>query len=561
MSVKNPFTLEEAYTVVVGDQDDGDITYMFDAMHFPAPVSKLYQSLMGPAFERGFTAAAKALQIPIAGSKVTFHHNYLYNAFLPVIPRSDEEERTLEARAEASMKAQLPIMMERWENEHLPRIKEILHRLETMNFTNAVSSFIPTLLDEVAELSAELWTIHFQIAMPCLMASQLFDELYADLLGGNEQDGHALLVGLPSESRKAGAGLSDLAAAAKVTGLDKLLLSTPANEVMAALAEAPKGEYYAAAIRDYLNEYGLRQDLFDFMVPTWQENPSIAISNIQAYLRSGHDARADHERALTSAVTALNAARARIASYPEAVRGQFEAMLIASRNASFLQEEHNFHIDQRSNALVRLLFLKLGARLVKTGVLARADDVFMLTVDELKSVSSRPLTEQAICDTRILVLERETDLDHSARIVPPPFVGAAPSGPPPADNPMQRATARFFGGQVAGDADPGQIKGNAGSRGAASGIARVARTLDEAKSLQPGEILVAITTMPAWTPLFGTAAAVVTETGGPLSHCAIVAREYGIPAVVGATGATRLIKTGQWITVDGTSGVITIDES
>ena len=207
MSVKNPFTLEEAYTVVVGDQDDGDITYMFDAMHFPAPVSKLYQSLMGPAFERGFTAAAKALQIPIAGSKVTFHHNYLYNAFLPVIPRSDEEERTLEARAEASMKAQLPIMMERWENEHLPRIKEILHRLETMNFTNAVSSFIPTLLDEVAELSAELWTIHFQIAMPCLMASQLFDELYADLLGGNEQDGHELLVGLPSESRKAGAAL------------------------------------------------------------------------------------------------------------------------------------------------------------------------------------------------------------------------------------------------------------------------------------------------------------------------------------------------------------------
>ena len=78
-------------------------------------------------------------------------------------------------------------------------------------------------------------------------------------------------------------------------------------------------------------------------------------------------------------------------------------------------------------------------------------------------------------------------------------------------------------------------------------MARVVQSLDEAKALQPGEILVTVTTMPAWTPLFGTAAAVVTETGGALSHCAIVAREYGIPAVVGAFGATRTITTGQTI--------------
>jgi rifampicin phosphotransferase len=79
-------------------------------------------------------------------------------------------------------------------------------------------------------------------------------------------------------------------------------------------------------------------------------------------------------------------------------------------------------------------------------------------------------------------------------------------------------------------------------------------------SLQPGEILVAVTTMPPWTPLFGIAAAVVTETGGPLSHCAIVAREYGIPAVVGAHGATSRIATGQTISVDGGTGVVTLHE-
>jgi pyruvate,water dikinase len=87
----------------------------------------------------------------------------------------------------------------------------------------------------------------------------------------------------------------------------------------------------------------------------------------------------------------------------------------------------------------------------------------------------------------------------------------------------------------------------------------VVRSLDEAKALQPGEILVTTTTMPAWTPLFGTAAAVVTETGGALSHCAVVAREYGVPAAVGVSGATRRITAGQIITVDGTSGLVTIE--
>ncbi len=74
----------------------------------------------------------------------------------------------------------------------------------------------------------------------------------------------------------------------------------------------------------------------------------------------------------------------------------------------------------------------------------------------------------------------------------------------------------------------------------------------------PGEILVAPTTLPTWTPLFATAAAIVTETGGPLSHSAVVARECGIPAVVGAAGATGIVRTGQPITVDGSRGVVVL---
>jgi pyruvate,water dikinase len=77
--------------------------------------------------------------------------------------------------------------------------------------------------------------------------------------------------------------------------------------------------------------------------------------------------------------------------------------------------------------------------------------------------------------------------------------------------------------------------------------------------MQPGDVLVAVTTTPAWTPLFATASAVVTDIGGPLSHSSIVAREYGIPAVMAARTATRQIETGQTITVDGSAGTVTLE--
>ena len=98
------------------------------------------------------------------------------------------------------------------------------------------------------------------------------------------------------------------------------------------------------------------------------------------------------------------------------------------------------------------------------------------------------------------------------------------------------------------------LRGLAASSGVVTATARIVLSLTEAHRLQQGEILVARGTSPAWTPLFGTAAAVVTEGGGLLSHCAIVAREYGIPAVVGAGGATRRIADGSQITVDGNKG-------
>ena len=140
--------------------------------------------------------------------------------------------------------------------------------------------------------------------------------------------------------------------------------------------------------------------------------------------------------------------------------------------------------------------------------------------------------------------------------MPPPVLGTPPSGPPPQD-PVGRAIMKMFGGPPPTESDvPSELRGNAGSPGLVRGTARVIRSLADADRLQPGDVLVAEFTAPPWTPLFATASAVVTDAGGILSHCAVVAREYGIPAVVGTGRATATIRDGQQVEVDGGAGLV-----
>src|SRR4029078_11187104 len=143
---------------------------------------------------------------------------------------------------------------------------------------------------------------------------------------------------------------------------------------------------------------------------------------------------------------------------------------------------------------------------------------------------------------------RKAELERFARVVPPPFIGAPP---PPSDDPVVDVIVRFFGLPVEPSADPSIINGVAASPGTVTATAKVVRSLEEASKLQAGDVLVCEMTVPPWTPLFSTASAVVADTGGILSHCAIVAREYRIPCVVGTMNGTNVIKDGMKITVDG----------
>lgn len=534
-----------AFPVSWSDPNDVARTWSPDPIHFPRPLSPLFRTFWGPAFVDGINRAAHEVLSPGFDLRVAFQNGYYYDSVVVAAPAEDEQRAT-----EVALDRAIAGLMERWQGEWLPRLTATRERLRTANLADGSPAALLTFLDEIAAIVREDWLIHFRIVWPAMLAMQRFDELYADLFeDAAEADGHALLAGQPATSALATIGLADLAATARAAGLAELILGVAPAEVPALLAASDAGRDVAEAIADYLDRFGLQQDLFDYLLPTWQEQPAIPIGLMQVFLRSGPSADTDHDAASRRAEAALAAARTQLAGYPAAVRAGFEAATATARAAYYLHLEHNVLIDQRGTSLTRLALMKVGRRLVEAGVFSQPDDVFVLTYDELRTLAAEPASRHG------LVAARWAELDRQRAMTAPPFLGEPP-GAAAAETTADRAFLRFAGGPPPPPETPNELRGLPGSRGIVSGVARVAVTLDEAQALQPGEILVAPTSLPTWTPLFATAAAVVTETGGPLSHAAIVAREYEIPAVVGAAGATRIIRTGQPITVDGSRGIV-----
>ena len=198
-----------------------------------------------------------------------------------------------------------------------------------------------------------------------------------------------------------------------------------------------------------------------------------------------------------------------------------------------------------------------GQRLAEKGVIAEGDDVFFLYRDEAVDAM------QNGGDRKDVVAERKASIARASEVSAPVMLGTPPPMPEPGDpvDPFMDALVVRLLGVTPPDEnpDPNLIRAVAGSPGVYTGTARVVRSLSEAGDLEEGEVMVCEMTLPPWVPLFSIAGAIVSDVGGVLSHCAIVAREFDVPAVVGSQVGTTVIQTGQTITVDGTHGIVYLD--
>jgi pyruvate,water dikinase len=555
--------------------------WILDRMHFPDPAPPLVASISEAVVAGPFNRAAEQYALPIRLSTL-WVNTYLYLSFTPVGAPPDFALKAInllnrvtpglvnglmrQAVAKMTQKymARLEPVIERlgdyWHNDWLPELKQHLADWENFELTNASMSELLAHLDETLRRIARVWEIHHALVLPSFLALGQFEELYRELLADADRFGaFRLLQGFDNKFLEADRALWRLSRQAltlpKVHGV---LTQSTAAEAVGALSVFPEGQIFLAEWRAYLDEYGQRGHQTDGLSSaSWLEDPAPALQRLQDYLtQPDRDLEAELKAQAAEREQWVAQVREQLKGYPPAAISRFEKSLKAAQEAAVLHEEHHYWIDQRCQYQARRVILEVGRRLAQAGVVNQPEDAFYLTLAELRE-TAQTLPQ---LDRRELIVAHRAEMAHFGAITPPPAIGTMPLMEPP-DDPFGRSFSKVFGGlpgaRAQKDLKPDNVlRGLAGSPGVARGQARVIRGLAEANKLQKGEILVAEAAMPAWTVLFTTISAVVTDVGGILSHCAVVAREYGIPAVVGTDLATKVIRDGQMVEVDGNTGVV-----
>ena len=304
-------------------------------------------------------------------------------------------------------------------------------------------------------------------------------------------------------------------------------------QLLSRLSAEPGAAEFLTRFRSMLDEYGHRENLIALASqPTWKQAPEIPLGII-ATLASG-DPEVGRDGPTLWEATRDRLVSESILRHPR-LRTRFLADLQRARRFYKLREDTHFYIGLGHPAM-RGAWLELGRRLAGVGVIDAPEDVLHLTREELASAGAAwPPPPGTRDQLRTLATRRKARRAALGERLP--------------------LDAQFPAKRPAAD-DGALLTGIPASPGVAEGVVRVVTGPGSFARLQPGEILVAPLTNPAWTPLFLRAAAVVVESGSAFSHAAIVAREYGIPAVMSAASATTQLQDGQRVRVDGAAGAV-----
>jgi len=314
------------------------------------------------------------------------------------------------------------------------------------------------------------------------------------------------------------------------------------------LNERPSVREFLKGFKNLMRDYGRRTgwgfgSATDFDSPTWNMKPQLPLGHIGSYALQELDELDQLDaQALKQRQRATQRIRRRLAGDPEKL-ARFEAGLKDAINNIKSMEDHNHFMEQLTAGTMREAINMVGNALADRGLVDSPDDVFHLSVDELKDIESG----NGPHDLRGLVHDRKNERDILSQVQPPSSLGNGPMPPNP------------FASQAAGPSNVGLdgdiIRGVAASRGQGTGQARLALG-SELPEIKRGDILVAPNLGPQWTPIFPILGGIVMDQGAIFQHPCLIAREYRIPAVIQTRDATKVIKEGQRITVDGDSGIV-----
>jgi phosphohistidine swiveling domain-containing protein len=522
-----------------------------DDMHAPFALTPLAQDMFlrvtGAAFTpwyQMFDAPQRLLPKSING--------YAYFAFQRNVPEDRKAEQ--DAWWTEVHRKQIPLTRALWHDQFLPELREMFDWMAAIAMDDLSGEDAAAAWEEAWRKGERAWVIHFISIMGPYQVLEDLVAAYASAMGpGHDAEALGLVGGGHHELEEVEEGIEALAAMAAAAPGGELARAIEAAAATGdvideydvdVLRALPGGDAFVEELERFLRQHGhLGQNHDDLRMASWVEAPRLFLGRIAPRLQSPAPPAREREAALRQRADELEAnVRAALSDKPDELAA-FETTLRHAREIGWLTEGHNYWIDRLSQSRLRSLAMRAGARLVRDGVLSTPDDVFFLHREEVAAA----LRDGA--SRRDLVARRREEHARNEARTAPYWVGRIPEDAPSDglfDVPRVKSTAT--------DA----LKGTGASAGVVRGTARVTLSQDDFGRIQPGDIIVCPSSNPSWVPIFTIAGGLVTNTGGVLSHAAVVAREFGLPAVVGTGDATTKIADGRLVEIDGTAGTVTL---
>lgn len=549
-----------------------------DNFHEPVPLSPFGKIILTEQILKVFPVVFAEFGILLDRAEVAFIGGWMYRRVVPVgappagrgrpsapprwllaiLMRLHPAIRRRTRAARRAIASDLPAtVIRRWTDEWRPEHQEEIDRALAVDLSSLSDEELAAQLDHRLEVLSH--PAHVVVAIAYWILVYELAEVCRELLGWDTARMLTLLEGLSTTSTEPARQLAYLAQLARSKPAIRELLARVDESTPARLADLDRE--FARAFSNYVEATGHRALRYDVIDPTLAEVPHLLLRLVADQLEVKFSPDQAAQEALRRRSQAADEARRLLASHPEADRERFERALARAREAYPALEDRVWVTFSVQAALLRYLALEIGRRLADRGQLAAVDDVFFLEAQDARAAPFDGADRRETA--RVAKGHRAWAMAH-----PGPYAyGDPPPGEPPFDllPPPARLVnqgvlwglAQLFG-EPPGAQDESVVAGTPASPGRFTGTVRVVMGEHQFGKIRGGDVVVCPTTSPVWSVVFPTMGALVTDSGGILSHPAIIAREHGIPAVVGTGNATGVLRDGQTVTVDGTTGVVEI---
>lgn len=448
--------------------------------------------------------------------------------------------------------------IERWTAQGRPAYLAVVEKWKTCDWRAHSGTEILHASRELAGAAIDAYWSMVGGVLPAAWISEALFTFFYRLLIKRRSDPEAFtfLLGFDSAPIRADKSLYTLAAWAREDkNLKRYLEETPPTQLTIDLkSERPPTELAEDVWREWrqkvwshLDRYGHMIYNLDFANPVPADRPEPLLETLKLYLGGkGNHPYERQQAGIDRREAAIAAVRKRLKGWRSR---QFERWLALAQRFAPLREDALADVGL-AYPLLRQMFDHLGEEMDRAGAIEDPEDIYWLSQEEVVAVCEKLDHNLRVEKVSRAIPERKAERRSVQQAAPPARL------PQLSLSGLRERFTRLFRRK-----DRRDLRGVGASAGRVTGRACVLHGPEDFDQMAFGDVLVARITTPAWTPLFARASAIVTDVGGPLSHGSIVAREYGIPAVLGTKAATKTIRTGQKITVDGNAGVVFLEKN